>query len=74
MQTTEQGAVYYVDHINKRTSWDPPMLSTGGMSVLPSAQPDIRESPLLYASRLSDEAESPTNTPNAPELYMVCEE
>ncbi|CAN0309630.1 unnamed protein product, partial [Ectocarpus sp. 8 AP-2014] len=27
MQTTDQGIPYYVDHLNKRTSWDPPMMS-----------------------------------------------
>ncbi len=43
MQTTDQGVPYYVDHINKRTSWDPPVMSSGGMSVIASDQPDIRE-------------------------------
>ncbi|CAN0396519.1 unnamed protein product, partial [Hapterophycus canaliculatus] len=43
MQTTDQGVPYYVDHINKRTSWDPPILSSGGMSVIASELPDIRE-------------------------------
>lgn len=44
---TDQGVVYYVDHINKRTSWDPPLMSTGGMSVIASQLPDIREHTLL---------------------------
>lgn len=43
MQTTDQGVPYYVDHFNKRTSWDPPIMSSGGMSVIASELPDIRE-------------------------------
>lgn len=43
MLTTDQGAVYYVDHINKRTCWDPPQMSSGGQSVLDTGRPDIRE-------------------------------
>lgn len=43
MQMTDQGVPYYVDHINKRTSWDPPLMSSGGMSVIASELPDIRE-------------------------------
>lgn len=43
MQTTDQGVPYYVDHFNKRTSWDPPIMSSGGMSVMASGLPDIRE-------------------------------
>ena len=50
MQTTDQGVVYYVDHINKRTSWDPPLMSTGGMSVIASQLPDIREHFLFLLS------------------------
>ena len=51
MQTTDQGVPYYVDHINKRTSWDPPLMSSGGRSVVASELPDIRE----YRRRLSPE-------------------
>ncbi|CAM9742537.1 unnamed protein product, partial [Laminaria digitata] len=47
MQTTDQGVVYYVDHINKRTSWDPPLMSTGGMSVIASQLPDIPPAELV---------------------------
>eukprot|EP00752_Nemacystus_decipiens_P003934 g3602.t1 len=47
MQTTDQGVPYYVDHINKRTSWDPPIMSSGGMSVLASAAPDIPPAELV---------------------------
>lgn len=43
MQTTDQGVVYYVDHVSKRTSWDPPLLSAGGSSFALAAQQDIRE-------------------------------
>ena len=43
MLVTERGDVYYVDHINKRTSWDPPLMSSGGQSVIETGQPDIRE-------------------------------
>lgn len=43
MQINDQGVPYYVDHINKRTSWDPPVMSSGGTSVIASEQPDIRE-------------------------------
>eukprot|EP00903_Cladosiphon_okamuranus_P005757 g5709.t2 len=47
MQTTDQGVPYYVDHINKRTSWDPPMMSSGGMSVIASELPDIPPAELV---------------------------
>lgn len=48
MQTTDQGVVYYVDHINKRTSWDPPLMSTGGQSVIASNLPDIRKALFVF--------------------------
>lgn len=51
MQATDQGVPYYVDHINKRTSWDPPLMSTGGMSVIASQLPDIREQRMLFGGR-----------------------
>ncbi|CBJ27893.1 ubiquitin-protein ligase [Ectocarpus siliculosus] len=47
MQTTDQGIPYYVDHLNKRTSWDPPMMSSGGMSVIASELPDIPPAELV---------------------------
>ncbi|CAM9351287.1 unnamed protein product [Scytosiphon promiscuus] len=47
MQTTDQGVPYYVDHINKRTSWDPPLMSSGGMSVIASELPDIPPAELV---------------------------
>lgn len=44
MQRTEQGTVYYVDHISKRTSWEKPQMSSNGSNVIPAQKPDIRES------------------------------
>lgn len=43
MQTTEEGVVYYVNHISKRTSWDPPRMSTDGTHVVKAQKADIRK-------------------------------
>lgn len=43
MMKTDKGMAYYVDHVNKRTSWDPPMMSSGGMSVITLDRTGIRE-------------------------------
>ncbi|CAM9407319.1 unnamed protein product [Sphacelaria rigidula] len=47
MQRTEQGTVYYVDHISKRTSWEKPQMSSNGSNVIPTQQPDIPPAELI---------------------------